>query len=74
MGQQLQHGGSNDVPGHPCSRCGLRYSRATAYIPCFEEGDTLSTWQARHQEALDACPPGSINDILRSEKPARPSP
>lgn len=69
MGEQLQHL-TPSQPGYPCRRCGLRYSRATAYIPCFEEGDTLTTWQARHQETLDACPPGSINDILRSEKPA----
>lgn len=65
MAEQLTH--STSLPGLPCSRCGIRYSRHTAYIPCFEQGDTLVTWQERHQETLDACPPGTINDILRSK-------
>lgn len=50
----------------PEEKSGIRYSRETAYIPCFEEGDVLTTWQARNQEVLDACAPGSINSILRS--------
>lgn len=65
MGKQLQHD-TGPQGGQPCSRCGIKHSRATAYIPCFEEGDTLATWQARNQETLDVCPSGSINDILRS--------
>jgi hypothetical protein len=72
MSTQLQHqtGGQG---GHPCTRCGLRYLSVTAYIPCFEEGDTLATWQARHQDTLDACPPGSISDILRSKPKLHPN-
>lgn len=70
MAEQLTHDTPSHVSviAHACRRCGIRYSRSTAYIPCFEEGDTLKTWQARHQETLDACPPGTINDILRSKK------
>lgn len=67
-GRQLQHD-TGPEGGRPCSRCGMRYSGATAYIPCFESGDTLQMWQARHQDSLDACPPGTINNILRSKKP-----
>lgn len=63
--KQLQHD-TGPEGGRPCCRCGIRHSQATAYIPCFVEGDTLTTWQARHQQALDACPTGTINDILRS--------
>ena len=39
--------------GEPCERCGLIYSPATAYIPCFDEGDTLETWKARYAERPD---------------------
>jgi len=67
MGTQLQHD-TGPERGRPCKQCSIRYSRATAHIPCFEEGDTPATWQARHQDTLDACPPGTIDDRLRSKK------
>jgi hypothetical protein len=66
MSKQLQHN-TGPEGGRPCSRCGLRFSPDTAYIPCFEEGDTLAKWQERNQDALDACPAGAVNDILRSK-------
>ena len=50
MGRQFRH----DTPslGAPCSRCGLVYSQKTAYVPCFEEGDTFETWKAKQPEEL----------------------
>jgi len=71
MSQPLRHD-TRPEGGRPCSHCGIRRFNATVYIPCFEEGDTLATWQARHQVTLDACPPGTINDILRSEPKEEP--
>lgn len=56
MGKQLQHDtGPHDTGLHVtgpyveqlCKRCGLRYSPETAYVSCFEEGDTHETWLAR---------------------------
>lgn len=55
--RQLQHETGLNVGG-PCTRCGLVYSRKTAYTPCFVEGDTLDTWRARNPEALDGADPG----------------
>lgn len=46
MAEQLQHD-TGPEGGQPCRRCGLRYSPATAYVPCFQEGDTYETWFAR---------------------------
>ena len=49
----MQHGPSGPGGvGGPCRRCGLVYSVKTAYTPCFEEGDTLETWQARQNEII----------------------
>lgn len=50
MGQQLQHNPSHT--GGPCQRCGLSYSIKTAYVSCFEEGDTFETWRARQNEGV----------------------
>jgi len=50
MGRQLVH--DTVVTGGPCRRCGLSYSTKTAYVPCFEEGDTWETWKARQPEEL----------------------
>jgi hypothetical protein len=47
--KQIQHAA---VDGHPCTRCGIKYSQKTAYIPCFVEGDTLKTWVARNADTL----------------------
>jgi len=38
--------------GAPCGRCGLVYSPKTAYVPCFEEGDSFETWKARQPVEL----------------------
>lgn len=38
--------------GGPCSRCGLAYSPKTAYVPCFDEGDTFETWRARQSAEI----------------------
>lgn len=46
----LQHD-TGPQGGQPCKRCGLRHTgHKTAYIPCFEEGDTYETWYARLNE------------------------
>jgi hypothetical protein len=50
MSQPLQH--SPIYPGGPCRRCGLSYSVKTAYVPCFEPGDTIETWRVRQGDAL----------------------
>ena len=50
MGRQLQH--DTVATGGPCKRCGLSYSQKTAYVPCFEEGDTWESWKARQPEEL----------------------
>ena len=50
MGKQLSH--DPLYGGGPCRRCGLRYSIANSYVPCFEEGDTLETWRARQNEGV----------------------
>lgn len=50
MGRQLQH--ITPSVGDACARCGLVYSSKTAYVPCFEEGDTFETWKARQPEAI----------------------
>ena len=49
--RQLQHD-TGPTGGRPCSRCGLVFSRNTAYVPCFLEGDTLTTWLARLPKEL----------------------
>jgi len=46
MGKQLQHIPGPGI-GRRCRRCGLSYSPKTAYVRCFEEGDTRKTWLAR---------------------------
>lgn len=33
--------------GGPCTRCGLSYASATAYVACLEAGDSFETWAAR---------------------------
>jgi hypothetical protein len=49
MSKQLQHNPSGPGGiGGTCRRCGLVSSAKTAYIPCFEEGDTLESWQKRN--------------------------
>ena len=50
MGRQFRHDSSSI--GDPCGRCGLVYSRETAYVPCFEEGDTFETWKAKQPEEI----------------------
>lgn len=48
--RQLQHD-TGPQGGLPCRRCGLRYSQDTAYVPCFEDGDTFETWfERQHPE------------------------
>jgi hypothetical protein len=59
---QLQHD-TGPSGGGPCSRCGIRYSRATAYLPCFEKGDNLKAWVARHAETIIACK-GHVPELL----------
>src|SRR5579872_6135017 len=44
LANQLQHDPTS--LGGSCRRCGIRYSSTTAYIPCFEEGDTFDVWKA----------------------------
>ncbi len=61
----LQH--DTQVPGAPCSRCGLRYSRETAYVACFLPGDTLEDWLSRQSDVvLDATP--LSGDALAAQK------
>lgn len=50
MSKQLTH--DTPRPGTPCLRCGVKSKRETAYLPCFEEGDDLQRWVARHAELL----------------------
>jgi len=50
MGRQFRHDSASI--GAPCGRCGLVYSPKTAYVPCFEEGDTFESWRARQPEEL----------------------
>lgn len=57
------HSGSNDIPGKPCTKCGLRYSRETAYVDCLNDGETYEAWWARQNDAVRAIahlypPPG----------------
>lgn len=53
---QLQHDPTR--LGGPCRRCSLKYTAKTAYIPCFEEGDTFGTWLARlNEEARELAAP-----------------
>ncbi len=70
MGKQLQH----DIGprgGSPCSRCGIRFSPKTAYVACFEEGDTLDTWMERQNDAVLATLP---EDVTRTERTRRATP
>lgn len=60
--KQLQHN-TGPFGGQPCSRCGVKYNSKTAYLPCFEEGDTLKIWVNRHAETLLALR-GSVPDLL----------
>lgn len=63
MGKQLQH--QINAPGAPCNRCGLVYSHETAYIACFEEGDTFDTWLARQPDKLrKALNTSTIREIM----------
>jgi hypothetical protein len=63
MGKQLQHvpSGPGGVGG-PCARCGLVYSIKTAYTPCFKEGDTFETWQARQNEVASCIDGVDLDD------------
>lgn len=58
-GIQLSH----NSEGGPCTRCGVRHSSKTAYLPCFEEGDRLETWVARHVDTILALK-GHVPDLL----------
>lgn len=48
--KQLQH--NPEYVGGPCRRCGLVYCREYSYVPCFVEGDSRTTWLARHWDSL----------------------
>jgi hypothetical protein len=50
MKRQYRHDSAS--VGAPCGRCGLVYSQKTAYVPCFEEGDTFEMWMVRQPAEL----------------------
>ena len=66
MARQLRH--SIPDSGLPCDLCGLTYSPETAYIPCFENGDTFEMWRDRNKKALDALPESKRPVTLQSTK------
>jgi hypothetical protein len=49
--------------GRPCTRCGVKFSPKTAYLPCFEEGDDLKRWVARNAATILALK-GHVPDVL----------
>ena len=65
MGTQLQHAPKRT--GGPCVRCGLSYSSKTAYVPCFEEGDTFETWKVRQPEELQVILVDPATIVARDE-------
>jgi|HubBroStandDraft_2_1064218.scaffolds.fasta_scaffold04622_2 hypothetical protein len=68
MGKQLQHD-TGPEGGQPCRRCGIRYSPKTAYVPCFEEGDTLETWMGRQSRTvLDLLPESVVRGELEKRR------
>jgi hypothetical protein len=73
-GRQLQHD-TGPGGGQPCVRCGLRYSIKTAYVACFEEGDTLETWLDRqHDEVLATMPPSVTKNVRERRAATGPTP
>ncbi len=82
MGQQLPHdtgpgpifGPMGSEGGRPCSRCGLRYSSKLAYVPCFEDGDTLVTWMDRQSDAVLAMMPEEVTAAIRAKRRAAEPP
>jgi len=67
MGKQLQHD-TGPEGGRPCSRCGLRFSPKLAYVPCFEEGDTLVTWMERQSDEVLAAMPEDVTKAVRERR------
>ena len=67
MATQLQHD-TGPEGGRPCSRCGLRFSPKVAYVPCFEEGDTLTTWMERQSDAVLAMMPEGVTQAVREKR------
>ncbi len=62
MAEQMQHA-TGPSGGQPCSRCGIRFSSKTSYLPCFEVGDDLKAWVARNADALAGLK-GHVPDLL----------
>lgn len=65
--RQLQHD-TGPQGGHPCTRCGLRFSPKMAYVACFEEGDTLVTWMERQSDEVLGMMPEDVTESVRRQR------